>query len=135
MSDKMGILGRTTDATVGTKTVYTCPASKAAKVRLEFYGLNAGVGNATLTINVASIPVMASGNVAINNYIYSIGDAVGLLSSGGVAAAPDGTTVAKTVQPAKPIYYLSAGDVITATVGTNAFANLQVRVVGIETDV
>lgn len=135
MSDKLGILGRTTVGTVGTQTVYTVPASKAAKGRIEFVAQNAAVGNATLAVTIAAAQVMISGNVAVNNYIYSIGDAVGIISSGTKAAAPDGTTVATTVVPAKPIYFLSAGDAVTITIGTNAFLSMVAQFVGIEVDV
>ena len=37
MAAKIGVLGETTTITAGTITVYTVPASKAAKVRLQWY--------------------------------------------------------------------------------------------------
>lgn len=133
MSDSIGILGRAAATTVGTTTAFTCPAGFAAKGRLMFQGLNAGVGNATLEIIVGGIPVFTSGNVATSNYIYSF-QLAGAISSGTQTAAPDGTTAAKTCAPALPIFFLNPGDTVQYIIGGNAFANMQVQFVGVLID-
>lgn len=129
MSDSIGVLGRASATTVGTTTVFTCPAGFAAKGRIMFSGQNAAVGNFTLQVIVAGLTVMNSGNVAVNDYIFSIQTA-GLLSSGPSATAPTGVTAALTVAPALPIYYLNPGDTIQYVIGTNAPLNFQMMFVG-----
>ena len=48
---------------------------------------------------------------------------------------PDGTTAALTLAPGPAVYYLSAGDVVSYTVGTDALVYCNVQVVGTEIDV
>lgn len=130
MSDNFGVLGESTAVVLGTATVYTCPANKAAKVKLQ---LRAQAGNnSTLQVLVNNVAIADSGAMTTNHYIYSNGGA-GLWAAPG-AAAPDGQTAAKTVQPAAPIFYLSPGDTIQYTVGTIALAAMNFQVVGVEID-
>lgn len=134
MSDKIGILGRNSSPIVGTATVYTCPNNKGAKGRLIFSGVNAAVGNATIEIFVGGISIFKSANIAVSNFVYSIrGD--GLINSATQAAQPDGTTAAKTVQPAHGIYFLSPGDTVQYIIAGNAFASFQCQFIGAEVDV
>ena len=54
MTDKIGVLGEATTTTVGTTTVYTVPASKAAKVRIMWAGeahASTSTGDLTITVN------------------------------------------------------------------------------------
>jgi hypothetical protein len=131
MSDSIGILGRAAATTVGTTTVFTCPAGFAAKGRVIFSAVNAAVGNATLQVIVGGITIMQSGNVAVSQYIYSSNS---LLSSGSLAAGPDGLTDAKTVAPFQRIYFLSPGDTVQYIIAGNAFASLQMQFVGVLVD-
>lgn len=131
MSDSIGILGRASATTVGTTTAFTCPAGFAAKGRVIFSGVNAAVGNSTLQVIVGGITIMQSGNIATSNYIYS---SALLLSSGTLAAGPDGLTDAKTVAPFQRIYFLNPGDTVQYIIGTNALASFQLQFVGVLVD-
>ena len=130
MADKIGVLGEQTGLTVATHTAYTVPTGKAAKCRIMYRG--AAGSNSTLTITVNNVNVMTSAALTDTYYIHSHKDQI---SSGGVAAAPDGLTVAKTVAPGPQEYYLSAGDTITYTIGTAAFTAMNMQIVGVEIDV
>jgi len=133
MSDKIGVLGESTTATVATTTVYTCPASKAAKISLMWTGL-AHAANSTgdLTITVNGVNVAVILNMTAANYILS---STAKLNEGAQVAAPDGTSEANTVGIAPQVYYLSAGDTVTYTIGTDAMQSMNMQVVGTEIDV
>lgn len=133
MSDRIGVLGRATTATVGSTTAYTVPSGKASKFRIQWRGLNAAVGNATVEIFVAGISVMKTGNIAVSEFCFST---PAFLNSGSTAApGPTGASLALTVAPAPPIYYANAGDVVTYTIATNALSTMSLQVVGAEVDV
>lgn len=132
MTDRIGVLGEATTATVGTHTAYTCPASKAAKVRLQWRALNAAVGNATVEFFVNGVAVFKTGNIAVNEYCYSNAS---FLNSASQAAAPAGTSLATTHCPAPPIFYLNAGDIVSYAIATNALSTMSAQVVGVEVDV
>ena len=54
MTDKIGVLGEATTASAATTTVYTCPAAKAARVKVMWSGLShasTGTGDLTITVN------------------------------------------------------------------------------------
>lgn len=129
MADNIGVLGEQTGVTVATHTVFTCPTGKAAKVKLIYRG-QAGASS-TLAIAVNNITVMTSAALTVSHHIYSTS---AQLSTGSVAAAPDGTTTATTVSPSPHEFYLTAGDTITYTIGTAAFASMNMQVVGVEID-
>ena len=132
MTNKVGVLGEATTATVGTTTVYTVPAGKGAKGRIMWRALNAAVGNATVEIIVNGMTVAKTGNIAVNEYCYSN---ISFLSSASTATAPTGATAALTIAPAPPIYYLSAGDTVTYAIATNALSSINMQFVGVEVDV
>ena len=71
MSNKIGVLGEATTATAATTTVYTVPASKAAKVRI-MYEVQGGAGaGTTFKITVNAIDVMVHGAITASNYLFS----------------------------------------------------------------
>ncbi len=133
MSDKIGVLGEATTATTGTTTVYTVPTAKAAKGKLMFSG-QAHASNSTgdLTITVNGVAVATILNMTAANYIFSSSVQ---LNEGVQAAAADGVTTANTVAPSPEEYYLSAGDTVTYTVGTDDMQSLNMQFVGTEIDV
>ena len=130
MADKIGVLGEQTGLTVATHTVYTVLTGKAARCRIMFRG-TAG-SNSTLKLTINNVDIMTSAALTDTYFVHSHKDQ---LSSGGVSAAPDGLTVAKTVAPGPQEYYLSAGDVVSYTIGTAAFTAMNAQVVGVEIDV
>lgn len=131
MSDGIGILGQSTITTVGTNSVYICPAGKAAKVRIQM--LMQAAANTDLGILVNGVEVARTGALTVNDYVWTP-KATGILLNAQSAAKPDGLTAAKTVQPADPIYYLSAGDSIQYSITTLAPLSMNIQVVGIEID-
>lgn len=131
MSNKIGVLGSATATTLGTTTVYTCPAGKAAKGRIMFRA-QAGA-NSTLDFLVNSMTVMSSGALTAANFIWSTKGAG--LSIAASATAPSGIGAALTVSPADQIYYLSVGQTIQYTVGTLALQAMNAQFVGAEIDV
>src|SRR5262245_33387796 len=131
MADKFGVLGKITTAVIGSATAYTCPVGKAAKVKLQAI-FQAGA-NSAVTINVNGTPIVFTGAIAVNQYQYTAKGA-GLFQGAVVAAYPDGTTMAKTVAPADPIYYLSAGQNISYLIATANLLSMDFTVVGTEVD-
>lgn len=133
MSNRIGVLGEAVTATVGNTTAYTVPASKTAKFRIQWRGLNAAVGNATVEIFVNGISIMKTGNIAVSAYAFST---PAFLNSASTAApGPTGESLALTVAPAPPIYYGNAGDIVSYTIATNALSTMSLQVVGVEVDV
>src|SRR5262245_20154514 len=127
MADNYGVLGSSVSAALGIATVYTCPAGKAAKVKimaLMQFGSNSDVG-----ILVNGIEVARTGAMTAANYQWTA-KGVGLFQGAAGAAKPDGTTAVKTCAPADPIYYLSAGQTIQFTVGTATLQSMNIQVVG-----
>ena len=133
MSDKIGVLGETTQNVVATTTAYTCPAGKAAKVRLMFVMQGSGAGGTTLDILVNGMSVAKVAAMTASFYVFSIKSAG--LRAGEQAALPTGIGAALTVSPADPIYYLNAGDTIQYTIGAAAAIAMNFQVVGTEIDV
>lgn len=130
MADNVGVLGSTSNTTVATHTVYTCPANKAAKFKLMFR-CTAG-SNTTVDVIVNGIIVASSGAMTSGHFWYTNGGA-GLAVAPG-ATAPTGQSAAATVQPSAPIFFLSAGQTVQITVGTAALSASSFQVVGVEID-
>jgi hypothetical protein len=134
MTDKIGVLGEssaTSAAAAGTTTVYTVPASKAAKVKLMCTAAHGAdsLGSLSATVNgavVALAPTLVSGEFTLSN---------STLLFGTTTSAPDGLTAAKTVSPAPFEYYLSAADTVAFTVATTGLVSINFQVVGTEIDV
>jgi hypothetical protein len=130
MADNFGVLGSSVATVLGTATVYTCPANRAAKVKIM--GLWQGAATSDLGMMVNNVEVARTGAFGASNYVYTNGGA-GLLTAPG-AAKPTGASAAATAQPAAPIYYLSAGQTIQYTVNTANLLAANCQVVGIEVD-
>lgn len=133
MSDRLGVLGEATATTVATTTVYTCPANKAAKVRLmcRFQGDT----NSQVAVLVNGMEIARNTVMTTTHYNYTIKGGGLFAYASGNAAAPTGLANAVTVAPADPIYYLNAGDTIQYTVITAALLAMNFQVVGVEVDI
>jgi len=133
MSDQIGVLGEATVATAATTTVYTCPAAKAARVKIMWAGASHGsTGSGDLTITVNGINVAVIINMTAARFLHSNST---LLVNPETAAAPTGATALLTASPAPFEYFLSAGDTITYTIGTLTMVSMNMQVVGTEIDV
>lgn len=132
MSDRLGVLGSSTVGTVGTVTPYTVPAGKAAKFKLMSlmqFGNNSDVG-----ILINGVEIVRTGAMTLNNYQWTA-RGVGAFGAAAGAAKPDGLTAVKTVAPADPIYFLSAGQTVQYTIATAALLAMNFQIVGVEVDV
>lgn len=133
MADKIGVLGEAIITAVATTTVYTCPSSKAAKVKIMWSGQShAANSTGDLTINVNGLAVATILDMTAARWIFS---STVQLNEAVQAAAADGITPANTVAPAPAEYYLSAGDTVTYVIGTDAMVAMNMQVVGTEIDV
>ena len=133
MSDRIGVLGEATATTVATTTVYTCPAAKAAKVRLmaRFQGDT----NTVVAVLVNGVEIARNTVMTTLHYNYTIKGGGLFAYASGNAAPPTGLANALTLAPADPIYYLSPGDTIQYTIITAACFAMNFQVVGVEIDV
>lgn len=132
MADIIGVLGESTTAAVGTTTAYTVPSGKAAKVRIMWSALShASNSTGDLTINVNGMAVASIVNITAARFVGSTRN--GIIGSE-QAAAYDGSTMDLTHAPAPFDFYLSAGDTVTYTVGTDALQSMNFQVVGAELD-
>ena len=134
MTDKIGVLGGATTTTVATTTVYTVPAAKAAKCQIQCkitaHGSNS-TGDFLVTVNGAVI--FSHLNIPATEIMWS--NSTTALYDPSTSVDPDGTTAALTLAPGPAVYYLSAGDVVSYTIGTDALVACDVQVVGVEVDV
>ena len=108
MSDKIGVLGEATTATIATTTAYTVPAAKAAKCQIMWSGTIGADSNGDLTITVNGIAVAVVLNMTTAQYVHSNST---LMVNPQTAAQPTGATALLTVAPAPMIYYLSGDPV------------------------
>tara|TARA_Y100000310_G_C20272569_1_gene618721 strand:+ start:211 stop:615 length:405 start_codon:yes stop_codon:yes gene_type:complete len=134
MTDSIGVLGEATNLTVATHTVYTCPTAKAAKVKLQvqFEGHAANsTGDITLTVN--GVVVAERLNIPATEIMWS--NSTTLIHDPSTSVKPDGSTAVLTCSPAPQEFYLSAGDIVSYTVGTDALVAMNMQVVGTEIDV
>ena len=132
MSNKIGVLGEATTVSIATTTVYTCPTAKAAKCSIMWSG-KAGadsLGDLTFIVNGINVAAM----VDVTTVVWSFSNST-ILANIGTTAEPSGVSTVLTVAPAPGVYYLSAGDVISYTIGTTAWTSINVQVVGTEIDV
>tara|TARA_Y100000310_G_C20500352_1_gene723662 strand:+ start:51 stop:455 length:405 start_codon:yes stop_codon:yes gene_type:complete len=134
MTDKIGVLGEATTTTVATTTVYTVPAAKATKcqiqVKIEAHASNS-TGDFLVTVN--GVVVFSHLNLPATEIMWS--NSATALHDPSTSVDPDGTTAALTCAPGPAIYYLSAADVVSYTIGTDALVACSVQVVGTEIDV
>jgi hypothetical protein len=132
MADTIGVLGTSTATTVATATVYTCPAGKAAKVRIM--AVFQGHANSQVAFLVNNAEIARNAAMTVNHYNFTIKGGGLLAYAAGNAASASGLADALTVAPADPIYYLSEGDTIQFTVVTAALLAMNCQVVGVEVD-
>ena len=133
MSDKIGVLGESSATAVATATVYTCPANKAAKVKL--FARFQGDTNSQVAVLVNGMEIARNTVMTASHYNYTIKGGGLFAYAGGNASAPTGLANALTAAPADPIYYLSPGDTIQFTVVTAALLAMNFQVVGTEIDI
>lgn len=133
MSDKIGVLGESTTASLGTATPYTVPAGKGAKFRIMFVAQGNAAGGTVIAIAVNGMTIATIAAMTANFYVFSIKGAG--LRAAEQAALPIGTTAALTVAPADPIYYANVGDTVTYTISGAAAISMNFQVVGVEVDV
>lgn len=131
MTDKIGVLGETTTVTAATTTVYTVPTGKAARGKIFFRGAS-GI-NSTLAITINGVIIFATGALNTGEVVFSTNDQMRALVTGATLVV--GTSLATTPAPAPQVYFLSAGDTVTITIGTADFASISVQFVGTEIDV
>lgn len=131
MADDIGVLGESTSNTaVGTYTVYTVPAGKAARIKLFHRHLMASTGTLAFAINGITIATSAAATGADHYYSTS---AKTIQDNG--TTEPSGADADNTPAPSPYEYYLSAGDIVSFTVGVVATTSSNVQVVGSEIDV
>lgn len=130
MADNFGVLGSSTATVIGTATVYTCPANRAAKVKIMGSWQAGATSGITILVNNVVVSVQTA--LTASHWTFTNGGA-GVVRASGVAA-PLGTSAAETVQPSAPIYYLSAGNTIQYQVTTTNLLAANCQVVGIEVD-
>lgn len=131
MTDKIGVLGSSTTATIGTATAYTCPAGKAARIRVFYNGV-AGA-NSTLAVAINGIQLFVTGALTVSHCIYS-SDAL-ILNDAATVGAVNGSSLALTCMPFAKDYWLAAGQTVTFTIGATNFSSMNFQVVGAEVDV
>lgn len=132
MTDKIGVLGEATTATAATTVVYTCPASKAARIKLFFEIQGAADATTDLTITVNGIAVMVHSNITASQFLFSSPNA---LKEGPLAAQATGVDGDTTAGPAPTEYFLSAADTVTYTIAGTTALGMNIQVVGTEVDV
>lgn len=133
MADKIGVLGEATTTTAGTTTVYTVPASKAAKGKI-FYRWDIptdDTGDLTITVNGVAVSIRTNVTGSNARFMFSNSTLLNHL----VTQVPDGSTALLTASPAPFEYFLSAGDTVTYTLGGSDAVAMNLQFVGVEIDV
>jgi len=133
MTDIIGVLGEASVITQATTTVYTCPAGKAAKVKIMWSGKAGADSLGSVTITVNGIVVAELLTLTTVEFFFS--NSTLLFHDPSITVRPDGVTALKTVAPAPFEYYLNAADTITYTIGTTDMNEMNMQVVGTEIDV
>lgn len=128
MTDKIGVLGEQTVATIGTTTVYQVPAGKAARVKIMHKGVAGSSSGIKFTVN--GIDIAYKSAITVSHHVWSSTDKT--INSG--ATAPTGADATNTVGLAPNEYFLSALDIVSYTIDTANFSANNVQVVGTEVD-
>lgn len=144
MSAKIGILGESTSGSIGTTTVYTVPADKAARIRWmvqmaggatnKQFAVHVGAPTAQTIIAraIASEAECWTGATISTNVFLP--DQVGVQDVA-VSWTPDTTTTDKDlVAPLAIDWYLSTGDTVKFTITNAAVGTMLFQVVGVEDD-
>ena len=127
---KIGVLGEAATASIGTTTVYIVPTSRAARIKLFYYGI-AGASS-TLSISVNGVPIFTTGALTATQASHTT---TAKMHQAQAVASITGGTDDTTVALGPKEYYLAAGDTVTYTIGTLAFSSISVQVVGSEVEV
>lgn len=133
MSNRIGVLGSNTATVVGTATAYTCPAGKAAKVKIMYIIQGNAAGGTTFATLVNNAVIGTIAAMTASFWAFTI-RAAGLRAAE-QAALPTGIGSALTVAPSDAVYQLSAGQTIQYTVGGAAAISVNFQVIGAEIDV
>lgn len=135
MAAKIGVLGETTTVTAGTITLYTVPASKAAKVRLQWYISAPNTCRCVIQVNGQPVFGDTAGGAEFSASAAAItAPATGLALAFQGADPINATPPTHVLSPLPIDYYLSTGDTVQLVIsGTDATA-LNVQVVGVEDD-
>lgn len=133
MSNVIGVLGQSVNPVSGTSTVYTCPAGKAAKVRLMFLLRGNAAGGTIVEFFVNGMSIARVATMTPDYYTFTVKG--GGLRVAEQSAAPTGIGAALTAAPADPIYFLSANDTVTYVISGADAALMNCQVVGAEIDV
>lgn len=133
MSDRIAALGEASATVVGVATVYTCPASKGAKVKL--FARFQGDTNSVVAILVNGLEIARNTVMTASHYNYTIRGGGLFAYAAGNATPPTGLANALTAAPADPTFFLSPGDTIQYQVVTAALLAMNFQVVGVEIDV
>jgi len=143
MAAKIGILGESTAVAIATATIYTVPASKAARIRLLFV-CEADTGSPQVSFQLGAPGseqhiTMAGGS----NVDFFSGIASGATQKAGDVAANQaalGSTLTDkgadkgAVVPFPHDYILSTGDTVKYKITNEALLDALVQVIGVEDD-
>ena len=137
MAAKIGVLGQSTSTAVATYTAYTVPASKAAKVRLQWYVSAPSTTAFSISVNGA---VVFRDTAAAAEFSFSGGAIATPHNSVAVAfQAGDPLPVAgpptHVIRPLEVDFYLATGDTVTYSIGTLSATAVNFQVVGVEDDI
>jgi len=147
MAAKIGILGESTLITSALDTtVYTVPASKAARVRILF-AVEGGAGMTALSIRIGP-PGGASGENVINRLVANDNDVFsGMTGAGSIASNTVGvvegsaildmdadSTTDHIIAPFPHDYFLSTGDLVAFTISGGDAVDVMIQVQGVEDD-
>jgi hypothetical protein len=132
MADKIGVLGEAITRTAGVTTVYSVPAAKASRFRIMYEIQGAGDATTDFTLTVNGIVVMTHSNITASNFLHSSPNAI---KEGPNAAQPTGVDNDTTMSPAPSEYFMTAGDVMSYTIGGTTALACNVQAVGVEVDV
>lgn len=119
----------------GTTTVYTVPASKAARIRVQFFVNAPSTSVFTLTVNAQTIfsDTSAGNEFALSGATLAApatGVVLAFQTTNPLAANPP--THISTAIPAE--YIIAAGDTVTYTIATADATSVRVQVWGVEDD-
>jgi hypothetical protein len=129
--DKIGVLGKKDNKTIGAHVAYGPGPGKAARVRLFYHGVSNA--NSTLAIKVAGVLVMQTGNLQNNHRHYTTDTKVRMQQNGPTDL--DGSTSDKTGVPFEHDFWLAPLDTIEYIIGGADFQDMRFLVVGVEVDV
>lgn len=128
--DILGVLGEAAIAVQGTQTAYTVPASKTARVRLQ-YRFTSGT-NTTFRVLINGMEVFRTGALTSGN-VHFTSNAL-IINTAANDAAITGATEALTCMPYQREWFLSAGDTVQYVIGTADCSAMNFQVVGAELD-